>query len=212
MSASARVPQVDEAVNFRDLALGINDWYNVTPSVRVAIEGLALVVQDQAARLERFEQHFGIPGVPGVPGVPGDDPQPAEQRVRPEKAALACFRLGFARVGEPLEVRQSQAQRRESLSVVGARADAVLRSRASGHQLLQQRHALLAGALEHATGQQEQRWTLCAVGGDARVVEVIPKRGGRRHRPERGDRVVVRSRRREILLEISDRLITRPFS
>ena len=54
MSASARVPQVDEAVNFRDLALGINDWYNVTPSVRVAIEGLALVVQDQAARLERF--------------------------------------------------------------------------------------------------------------------------------------------------------------
>ena len=57
MSASARVPQVDEAVNFRDLALGINDWYNVTPSVRVAIEGLALVVQDQAARLERFEAH-----------------------------------------------------------------------------------------------------------------------------------------------------------
>ena len=60
MSASARVPQVDEAVNFRDLALGINDWYNVTPSVRVAIEGLALVVQDQAARLERFEAHFGL--------------------------------------------------------------------------------------------------------------------------------------------------------
>ena len=60
MSASARVPQVDEAVNFRDLALGINDWYNVTPSVRVAIEGLALVVQDQAARLERFEAHFGM--------------------------------------------------------------------------------------------------------------------------------------------------------
>ena len=66
MSASARVPHVDEAVNFRDLALGINDWYNVTPSVRVAIEGLALVVQDQAARLERFEQHFGVPGIPGV--------------------------------------------------------------------------------------------------------------------------------------------------
>ena len=65
MSASARVPQVDEAVNFRDLALGINDWYNVTPSVRLAIEGLALVVQDQAARLERFEQHLGAPGVPG---------------------------------------------------------------------------------------------------------------------------------------------------
>ena len=72
MSASARVPHVDEAVNFRDLALGINDWYNVTPSVRVAIEGLALVVQDQAARLERFEQHFGVPGIPGVaPARPG---------------------------------------------------------------------------------------------------------------------------------------------
>ena len=73
MSASARVPQVDEAVNFRDLALGINDWYNVTPSVRVAIEGLALVVQDQAARLERFEAHFGMhPNPPtGAPGRPG---------------------------------------------------------------------------------------------------------------------------------------------
>ena len=73
MSASARVPQVDEAVNFRDLALGINDWYNVTPSVRVAIEGLALVVQDQAARLERFEAHFGMhPSPPaGAPGRPG---------------------------------------------------------------------------------------------------------------------------------------------
>ena len=73
MSASARVPQVDEAVNFRDLALGINDWYNVTPSVRVAIEGLALVVQDQAARLERFEAHFGThPNPPaGAPGRPG---------------------------------------------------------------------------------------------------------------------------------------------
>lgn len=72
MSASARVPQVDEAVNFRDLALGINDWYNVTPSVRVAIEGLALVVQDQAARLERFEAHFGMhPNPPTGPQRPG---------------------------------------------------------------------------------------------------------------------------------------------
>ena len=60
MSASARVPHVDEAVNFRDLALGINDWYNVTPSVRVAIEGLALVVQDQAARLERVRARAAI--------------------------------------------------------------------------------------------------------------------------------------------------------
>lgn len=74
MSTAARVPQVDEAVNFRDLALGINDWYNVTPSVRVAIEGLALVVQDQAARLERFEAQFGVPGGGGGGGRPGTGP------------------------------------------------------------------------------------------------------------------------------------------
>ena len=64
MAAPGAPRAVDDCVNMRDLTLGINDWYNVTPSVRVAIEGLALVVQDQAARLERFEQHFGVPGAP----------------------------------------------------------------------------------------------------------------------------------------------------
>ena len=65
MAAPGAPRAVDDCVNMRDLTLGINDWYNVTPSVRLAIEGLALVVQDQAARLERFEQHLGAPGVPG---------------------------------------------------------------------------------------------------------------------------------------------------
>jgi hypothetical protein len=80
-----RVPHVDEAVNFRDLALGIGDWYNVTPSVRVAIEGLALVVQDQAARLERFDTQFGgrqfrgpPPGTPFFPGSHHDQAHSSE--------------------------------------------------------------------------------------------------------------------------------------
>jgi len=76
----------------------------------------------------------------------------------------------------------------------------VLGARASGHQLFQQRHAALAGALEHAAGEQKQGRTVGAVRGDPRVVEVIPKGGRRGNRPERGDGVLVRARRRDILL------------
>ena len=145
-----------------------------------------------------------------APRVPGDDPQPSEQRVGPEKAARPRprFGLGVARIGEPLEVRQRQTQRRQPLAVVGARADAALSSCASGHQLLQQRHAALAGALEHAAREQKQRRTVGAVGGDAGVVEVIPKRGGRGNRPERGDGFLVR---RESLLVLSTRFFSRVF-
>ena len=39
----------------RDLTLGINDWYNVTPSVRRAIEGFALILQSQQAHLARVD-------------------------------------------------------------------------------------------------------------------------------------------------------------
>ena len=35
----------------RDLVVGDNDWYNVTPSVRRAIEGFALILRDHEARL-----------------------------------------------------------------------------------------------------------------------------------------------------------------
>lgn len=47
---------VDDAVSVRDVSLGINDWYNVAPSVRRAIEGFALVLKDHTAHLERLDR------------------------------------------------------------------------------------------------------------------------------------------------------------
>ena len=44
-------PSVDAFINMRDLVVGDNDWYNVTPSVRRAIEGFALILRDHEARL-----------------------------------------------------------------------------------------------------------------------------------------------------------------
>ena len=42
---------MDAFINMRDLVVGDNDWYNVTPSVRRAIEGFALILRDHEARL-----------------------------------------------------------------------------------------------------------------------------------------------------------------
>ena len=55
MAAPGAPRAVDDCVNMRDLTLGINDWYNVTPSVRRAIEGFALILQSQQAHLARVD-------------------------------------------------------------------------------------------------------------------------------------------------------------
>lgn len=47
---------VDDAVSVRDVSLGINDWYNVTPSIRRAIEGFAVILKDHTAHLERLDR------------------------------------------------------------------------------------------------------------------------------------------------------------
>ena len=74
---ATRITRVEDVVNMRDLALGVNDWYNVTPSIRRAMEGFASILQEQAAHLERVDAALGlappgaVPPTPGVPGTPG---------------------------------------------------------------------------------------------------------------------------------------------
>ena len=61
---------VDDAVSVRDVSLGINDWYNVTPSIRRAIEGFAVILKDHTAHLERLDRALGTGAKNGMPTTP----------------------------------------------------------------------------------------------------------------------------------------------
>ena len=49
-------------MSVRDVSLGINDWYNVAPSIRRAIEGFAVVLKDHTAHLERLDRALAAQG------------------------------------------------------------------------------------------------------------------------------------------------------
>jgi len=55
----------------RDVSLGINDWYNVAPSVRRAVEGFALLLKNHAAHLERIDRALAAAGGGGRGGGNG---------------------------------------------------------------------------------------------------------------------------------------------
>lgn len=46
----------DDPIDRHDLSKGLNDWYNVTPSVRRAIEHFATVLDAQSRHLERLDR------------------------------------------------------------------------------------------------------------------------------------------------------------
>ena len=61
---------VDDAVSVRDVSLGINDWYNVTPSIRRAIEGFAVILKDHTAHLERLDRSMAGGAKNSMPTTP----------------------------------------------------------------------------------------------------------------------------------------------
>ena len=74
---ATRITRVEDVVNMRDLALGVNDWYNVTPSIRRAMEGFASILQEQAAHLERVDAALGLAPPGAVPRPPASPAPPA---------------------------------------------------------------------------------------------------------------------------------------
>ena len=102
---ATRTTRVEDVVNMRDLALGVNDWYNVTPSIRRAIEGFASILQEQAAHLERVDAALGLapPGaVPPTPGAPGA-PQWAQTPAAPRPLAPGSSASDVGALAERVE-------------------------------------------------------------------------------------------------------------
>lgn len=105
---ATRTTRVEDVVNMRDLALGVNDWYNVTPSIRRAIEGFASILQEQAAHLERVDAALGlappgaVPPTPGAAGAPGA-PQWAQTPAAPRPLAPGSSASDIGALAERVE-------------------------------------------------------------------------------------------------------------
>ena len=98
-------PSVDAFINMRDLVVGDNDWYNVTPSVRRAIEGFALILRDHEARLMNGGDSGSPMPTARSPASPRRSPS---DELGSSTLEVAQLKDGIARLEEELAVAKRQ--------------------------------------------------------------------------------------------------------